>query len=129
PSPEPLPPDPRSLRALIRKSIHETADQGNVVIVSHAASFALADRADILRVLVTAPTDIRIARVQVEQGGIDAKKATKVIADDDAGRARYLKDFYSVSAELPTHYDLVLNSQFMTPDSLAEVVATAARTH
>src|SRR6188508_2269520 len=34
PSPEPLPADPRSLRALIRKSIHETADRGDVVIVS-----------------------------------------------------------------------------------------------
>src|SRR5204863_6154765 len=105
------------------------ADQGNVVIVSHAASFALADRADVLRVLVTAPTDVRVARFQVAEGGVDAKKAAKLVADDDAGRARYLKDFYGVSQELPTHYDMVLNSQTMTPDSLAEVVVAAARAH
>jgi len=34
-------PDKNSLRALIRQSISETADEGNVVIVSHAASYAL----------------------------------------------------------------------------------------
>ena len=47
-------PDKNSLRALIRQSVNETADEGNVVIVSHAASYALADRGNVLRVLVTA---------------------------------------------------------------------------
>jgi len=32
--------DPKSLRALIQRSIHETAERGDVVIVSHAACYA-----------------------------------------------------------------------------------------
>src|SRR4051795_6925652 len=46
--------DAKSLRALIQQSIHETAERGDVVIVSHAASYALAGSDDVLRVLVTA---------------------------------------------------------------------------
>ena len=51
--------DPRSLRALIRRSIEETAARGEVVIVSHGASYALAGRDDVLRVLVTASRQTR----------------------------------------------------------------------
>ena len=28
------------------------------------------------------------------------------MTEDDAGRAAYLKEFYGVDNELPTHYDL-----------------------
>jgi cytidylate kinase len=129
PAPALLPTDPKSLRSLIIRSIHETADQGNVVIVSHAASYALAERSGILRVLVTAPTSVRVARVQIAAGGIEAKKAEKVISDDDTARAHYLKAFYDVSQEQPTDYDLVLNSETITPESLAHIVAEAARVH
>lgn len=118
--------DPKSLRSLIRQSIEETAERGDVVIVSHAASYALAGRADVLRVLVTASRDTRLQRA-AEAGGIDAKAAAKVIAQDDAGRASYLKQFYGVEQELPTHYDLALNSDTLRPELLAELIVRAAR--
>lgn len=117
--------DPKSLRSLIQRSIHETAAQGNVVIVSHAASYALADRSDTLRVLVTASHDTRVARVQAA-GGLDAKKAEKAVADDDAGRADYLKQFYGVAHEQPSHYDIVLNSDTMSSDTITFLVVGAA---
>ena len=65
--------------ALIQKSIHETADRGNVVIVSHAASFALSDRDDTLRVLVTAPHATRVER---EHQGVHGAEAG---GDEDRG--------------------------------------------
>ena len=42
-------------RELIQQAIHETAERGNVVIVAHAASFALAGKSEVLRVLITGP--------------------------------------------------------------------------
>ena len=57
------------LRALIRETIHETAATGNVVIVAHAAAFALGGRDDLLRVLVTAPAPIRTRRLEAGAGG------------------------------------------------------------
>jgi cytidylate kinase len=115
----------RSLRALIRQSIEETADDGDVVIVSHAASYALAGRPDVLRILVTASRDVRLQRAAAD-GSLDAKQAAKVVADDDAGRAAYLKQFYGVDAELPTHYDLALNSDSLPNDVIADLIVRAA---
>ncbi|MGL6279961.1 MAG: cytidylate kinase family protein, partial [Gaiella sp.] len=60
-----------ALRDLIRAAIEETAARGQVVIVSHAASHALAARTDVLRVLVTATAEARRARL-VEEDGRDA---------------------------------------------------------
>ena len=120
--------DPRSLRALIQRSIHETADGGGggVVIVSHAASYALAGRPDVLRVLVTASPATRLARI-AEANGLDDKRATKAMESDDAGRADYLKKFYDVSQESPSHYDLVLNSDSLSADVISSIVTMAAR--
>lgn len=116
---------PKSLRELIRTSIEETADRGKVVIVSHAASYALAGRDDVLRALVTASHETRLARA-AEDGSLSERAAAKVVADDDAGRASYLKQFYGVSTELPTHYDLALNSDALSSELIADLIVRAA---
>ena len=46
--------------------------------------------------------------------------------DADAGRRDYLNRFYAVEEELPTHYDLVVNTDALTLDHAAAIVATAA---
>jgi cytidylate kinase len=74
--------DKGSLRDLIRQSVNETAAEGQVVIVSHAASFALADREGVLRVLVTAPLEVRARRLT--DGGLDQKEAERSISTNDA---------------------------------------------
>jgi cytidylate kinase len=113
------------LRDLIRETIHETAARGDVVIVAHAAAFALAGRDDLLRVLITAPVEIRTRRL-AEARGADEAQAAKELKRSDEARAAYLKTFYGVERELPTHYDLVLNTETLEPDAAAGVVARAA---
>lgn len=117
--------DPKSLRALIQRSIHETAERGDVVIVSHGASYALTGRDDVLRVLVTASAEMRAARA-AQDTSVDMKKASKAVADGDAARAAYLKRFYGVAAELPTHYDLALNSDALSMELIRDLVVSAA---
>ena len=119
--------DPKSLRALIQKSIHETAERGEVVIVSHAASYALAGNDRVLRVLVTASPETRANRA-AQEGSLDNKKAAKAVADSDARRAAYLKRFYSVGDELPTHYDLALNSDSLSIELMSDLVVRVAST-
>ena len=123
--PVPTAPDPKSLRALIQKSIHETAERGNAVIVSHAASYTLAGKGDVLRVLVTASPEVRVKRV-AEHFSLDDKKAAKAVSESDAGRAAYLKRFYNVVDELPTHYDLSLNSDSLSLDQISDLIVSAA---
>jgi len=115
------------VRALIVRAIEETADRGNVVIAAHAASHALAERDDVVRVLVTASPETRRARIAAERG-LDEKEAAKALDRSDDARADYLKRFYGARQELPTQYDLVLNTDRLTPDEAAELVALAAKT-
>jgi cytidylate kinase len=113
------------LRAYIREAIEETAGRGSAVIVAHAASHALAGREDALRVLVTASPATRAGRV-AEAEGLDETVAAKAIKDADAGRADYLKRFHGVERELPTQYDLVLNTDQLSPEQAAVLISEAA---
>jgi cytidylate kinase len=117
------------LRGLIRSVIEDIAAEGSAVIVAHAASLALAQRNDALRVLVTASPETRQERV-ASALGIGAGEAARECKRSDLARADYLKRFYDVGAELPTHYDIVINTDRIGPDEAAAViVATAAGEH
>ena len=118
-------PSSEDLRALITDAIRVAAREGNMVIASHAASMVLADETDVLRVLVTASPKTRLVRI-ARALSLDAPRAEKVLAQEDAARADYLKRFYSVELELPIHYDLVINTDHVAPERAAELIAFAA---
>ncbi len=109
------------LRAAIRTAIEETAGGGNVVIAAHAASLALSGRDDVLRVLITASVKTRQRRV-AESLEVDEKEAARMVKRSDAGRADYIKRFYGIAAEQPTHYDLVISTDRLTPRAAAQVI-------
>ncbi len=113
------------LRGMIRSVIEDTAASGSAVIVSHAASLALAERDDVLRVLITAPARTREQRLAAILG-VDESEAARALKRSDAGREDYIKRFYGVAAELPTHYDLVINTEKLTPERAAELIVSAA---
>jgi hypothetical protein len=112
-------------RELIREAIVQTAADGDVVIVAHAASYPLAGQSGVLRVLVTGTPEIRARRL-AEEEGVDADEGEKIRRRSDGNRADYLKRFYDVDEELPTHYDLVLNTDELTPEQAAAIVFPAA---
>ncbi|HEX9416311.1 MAG TPA: cytidylate kinase-like family protein [Gaiellaceae bacterium] len=111
-------------RDLIRGVVEEIAGEGNAVIVAHAASMALAGQEGMLRVLVTASPQVRIRRLTESPGS--EGDAQKLVKEDDAARALYFKRFYSIDRELPTHYDLVVNTDVLEPEQAAEIVVHAA---
>lgn len=110
-------PSEAALRDLIRATIEQVAESGRVVIVAHAASFALHHRTDTLRVLLTASPGTRAARLT---------ESVKHLAKLDANRADYLQRFYDVGAEQPHHYDLVLNTDRLEPRLAVEIIAGLA---
>jgi CMP/dCMP kinase len=116
---------PADIRALIRETLVETAAHGNVVIVSHAASYALERGSQALRVLVTASPKTREKRVAAAAEDDGQARAARVIKDSDAGRRDYLKRFYSVDSESPTDYDLVVNTDQLSSEQATEIVLRA----
>jgi Cytidylate kinase-like family len=126
PVPHELPP-PRGdeLRRFIADAIEAVAAEGHVVIGAHGASFALGARDDLLRVFVTAPVAARARRVARERG-VEATEAERQIRAADKTRADYLRRFYDIDREGPTNYDLVVNTEGLSPDEAASIVVRAA---
>lgn len=124
---EPPPPRGEELRRFIADAIEAVASEGNVVIGAHAASFALRARDDVLRVFVTAQVATRARRVAREQG-ITAAEGEQRIRAADKTRADYLRRFYAIDREGPTHYDLVVNTDVLSVEQAAELVSRAALT-
>jgi cytidylate kinase len=116
---------PAAYEPLIEQVVRETAAQGNVVIVGHGASIPLAGTSGLLRVLVTAPEEVRVKRLAQAQA-TDIGKARKVISHSDGQRRAYLRRFYDIDEERADRYDLVINTETMTFDDAARIIVSAA---
>jgi cytidylate kinase len=113
-----------SYRRLIQDVIREIAAQRRVVIVAHGASILLAQTPGVLRVLVTASSATRAGRLATELGH-DDRQATRAIQHADGERRAFFKRFYDLDEELDTHYDLVINTDVLSPEAAARLIAHA----
>ena len=114
-------------RRLIRTVIEETAREGRAVIVAHAASMALARMRNVLRVLITASPGTRAAHLSQLGGLLTEEQATVAVRESDAARHAYFRDFYDVEQELPTHYDLVVNTDRLKIDKAVGVIISTVK--
>jgi cytidylate kinase len=110
------------VRALIRETIAQTAARGDVVIVAHGASYAVSREHQPLRVLVTASPETRATRI-ADLKGVDHSRAAREAKSSDGARRDYLRRFYAIGDELPTHYDLVVNTDVLTVEEAAGLVS------
>lgn len=113
-------------REVIRRVLWETGKAGQVVIGAHGASIHLATMPNVLRVLITGSPEARAAWLATTKGIAEAE-ARKRIDQGDRNRAAYLKRFYGVSKELPTHYDLVLSMVALPVEAAVNAIAGAAQ--
>jgi cytidylate kinase len=116
---------PADIRALIRETVVQTAARGRVVIVAHAASYAVEPDPTTLRVLITASPSTRAKRVSAQET-LDGSQAARKVKEADAGRGDYLKRFYGVDRESPTDYDLVINTDVFSTQRAADIISQAA---
>jgi len=113
-------------RNLIREVLWEIGLEGNVVLVAHGGGISLAGMEGLLRVFVTASPETRAARLAAAEH-ISEREAKKRIDHTDHERQAYLRSFYELKRELPTHYDLVLNTDVLsTPAAVQTIVGAAA---
>lgn len=120
------PPAREESRQLIRAVITQIGKLGNAVIVAHAASIPLAGMRGVLRVLITAPVAVRAQRLELV-GIVGEREALSTIQESDRARLSYLRDFYAVSEETPTLYDLVINTEVLSHETAASIIVSAAR--
>jgi cytidylate kinase len=123
-----LPVAPTDVRVAIRDAILETVDKGNVVIVAHAASYAVGRRKNTLRVLITGSASNRSSRWLASSQGKSPREAAETIQASDEARANYVRRFYDVDHESPGDYDLIFSTDKLGPSVITRLIVEAART-
>ena len=112
-------------RRFVEQVIRETADQGDCIIVGHAAQVILRDRFDTVRVLVTGSAAYRARRIKAGMN-LDEKEALKIIEKTDHERVDYFRRFYDTGWLTPWTYDLCISTDHLNPEEAAQVIAQSA---
>lgn len=102
----------------------ELAREGDCVLGSRLAVWLL-DDAD-LKVYLTAPLSVRASRIQRREGGSFQEVLRKTRARDERDRSRYLQ-LYDIDNDEFDFVDLVIDTQNIQPEDVAERIFTAAR--
>jgi cytidylate kinase len=103
------------------------ARQGNVVLEGRLAAF-MAEEAKVpaLRVFLTAPEELRAARIAGREGGDTVARLRETQAREASDARRY-QAIYGFDYHDKARYDLVLDTAACTPEALADAIVARAR--
>jgi cytidylate kinase len=113
-------------RQFLEHVVQELGAQGDAVIVNHSGQVILRDLPGVLKVLVTGGFERRVARLAETQGR-PPDAARKTVEDSDRQRSDYFKRVYHIEWLSMSNYDLALNTDRVSAELAADMVATAAR--
>lgn len=113
-------------RAFIEDVVRGLAEEGNCVIIGHAAQVILRGQPGVVRVLVTGSLDARVKRL-MRAMQVPEEKAREVAKRSDADRADYYQKFYETGWLSPASYDLCINTDRLSAGDAAELIEFAAR--
>lgn len=111
---------------VLQSALLDVAEQDRAVIMGRSGQILLRGVAHVLRMFVRAPFEVRVRRVMrkmAEDGeAIDGRAAAELVRRTDQqkiGRMRYLFD---IAWADPAHYDLVLDTERLSPEAGVELV-------
>ena len=97
--------------------------RGQAILVGRGANWLLHPACGV-RVRMIAPLAMRIARV-AEQEGLTPTEARARLQEDDATRARFIRQVYRQEIEDPAGYDLILNLGSLSTDAATDCIVAA----
>lgn len=110
---------------LIRLIFEDLVQQGNVLIVGRGGGVLL-NRPDVLRILVVAPFEARVRRIQ-EREGVDEKKARRIVGAADRARVDFYKRHFKVRWPDFLLQDLVINTERIDGNLAVDLIVAAAQ--
>lgn len=114
----------RQYLIFMKASLMDFMVKGNVVYCGHLGQFLLSEVPKLLRIKVDASMDVRVAAV-VKETGFTEVKAREYIADMNSKRKSWAKFLYGVDFNNPLNYDMILNLDKMSLDSMTMIIACA----
>jgi Cytidylate kinase-like family len=112
---------------LVRKvteTILHLAELGNVILIGRGAGIVTANLTHVFNVRLVSALERRVQRIQ-DLEHLGRKAALKFIEREDRGRERYLKRYFEADADDPLLYDLTINSDRVSHDQAARIIADA----
>jgi cytidylate kinase len=109
----------------IEEVIRRLYDQGECVILGHAAQIVLRDRPGVLRVLVTGSPNFRVRRLR-QQSGMEESEASDQLNKMDGEKHSTYQTLYHVDWLNPGLYDLTVNTDHIRADQAVELVSRTA---
>ncbi len=104
------------------ETILRLAKLGRVIIVGRGASILTAHIPGGVHVRLVAPLKKRIGHIQA-YFEMTEKEANIFIEKEDQGRAEYLRKYFNQDIRNPLLYDLVLNTDTISYDEVAQIIS------
>jgi cytidylate kinase len=114
------------LEQKVSEAILQMAHLGHVIIIGRAAYLITQSVPCGFRVRITASTEVRIERV-MQMLQCDAEMAARHVRDTDNARRRFVRTRFGQDIDDPHLYDLVINTDRMTPIVSARLIVDALR--
>ncbi|MDT7887509.1 MAG: AAA family ATPase [Desulfurococcales archaeon] len=111
-----------SIDLMIDSIAKREAMKGGVVVEGHIATWMVKEYADLL-VYVTAPIEIRAARVAARDG-ISLEEARRRIEAREGSMRRRFKALYSIDINDLNIHDIVINTWRISVDAMVRIVLT-----
>jgi cytidylate kinase len=112
---------------LVRKvteTILHLAELGNVILIGRGAAVVTANLHHVFHVRLVSALEKRVKRIQ-ELNHLGKEAALRFIRQEDRGRERYLKKYFKTDVDNPLLYDLTINTDRISHDQAATLIAEA----
>ena len=116
----------RAVLEITQHVIREAAREGNVVIVGRGGAYILRDFENALHVFLRAAEAVRVKAVMARMSLSEDEARRRLKLADENWNA-YIKQVYGHDRNLPSHYDLVLDTGRLGYEGTVEVILAAER--
>jgi cytidylate kinase len=110
----------------LQSVIYELAKKGNAVFFGRGGKFLLQSFDCAFHILVTGSRERRVQRV-MEEKGVGREVAEKIILRSDHDKRGFIRFAYDEDWLNPQLYDLLLNTDKLSPDSAVKMIVDAAK--
>jgi len=110
----------------IESVIQDLSLEGNLVLLGWGSQFILHNYQSAFHVLVIAPMEDRITRIMASLK-VDENEAQKQIEEFDNNNRAFVHKYFKGELDNPVYYDVVINTEHITYDTAARIIATSAK--
>lgn len=117
----------KAVLAITQHVIEEAARSGNVVIVGRGGAYILRDFPGALHVFLRAAEAVRIKTIMARFKIASEEEARRRLKQTDENWTSYIKQVYGHDRNLPSHYDLVVDTGRLGYEATVDAILAALK--